>query len=621
MKSILNSNSAVYTLLVLIPLLVYSHCIFYGITYYDDELLISKNLEFLSHPSNIVKAFTTDAFYLSKSIDLYRPLQTASFIVDAQWGVDPVLMAHTTNILLHIAACLVIFKLLLAMNFRRSIAIAGSLIYTVHFLFSSAVIWIPARGDLLLSLFTFLAMLTFIRFADTNSWRYSVLHMLFFALALFSKETAVVLPLLFVIYLWAAEKLNRLNKRYLLILGFYGLIFILHLSLRNASVKDSANVTGIIPIIKNLPTIPETVARFFVPVNVSTLPAYQPLSTGTGIVIISALAVFFLFHKNYFSRMTLFGLAWFFILIAPGMTYFPDFYFYCYEHVDHRTYLVCFGLLLVVLGIAQTYQLDKKKSFVTGMVLLLVYLLVVNLHFSKRYKNRLEFAKLTMATNPKSALGFSFYGFEMLAQGKEDEALSYFSQSLKVCPMLPPPLEQRAAIYRKRNLNREALADLNALLATNPDYSADDYTSRALIKIDLHDYDGALEDFTTALRLDPEDIQAKKGSMEIRRTVVNNALLPNVKKALEYNELGVMAGKKGDYRAALAYFRQALSSDPQFYDVEVNIGQCLRELGDLVGACKSWESAVSNGNVLAVSLLKAECSQSTIPAANSLPSK
>lgn len=62
---------------------VYFKTLSFGITNADDDVLITGNIAFLQHLPNIFKVFTLDAYYLQKSIDLYRPLQSASFILDA----------------------------------------------------------------------------------------------------------------------------------------------------------------------------------------------------------------------------------------------------------------------------------------------------------------------------------------------------------------------------------------------------------------------------------------------------------------------------------------------------------------------------------------------------------
>jgi tetratricopeptide (TPR) repeat protein len=195
----------------------------------------------------------------------------------------------------------------------------------------------------------------------------------------------------------------------------------------------------------------------------------------------------------------------------------------------------------------------------------------------------------------------------MLAQGNEENALKYLSHSISMVRQFTPSLHCRALIYRNRQMNKEALADLDTLLATDPSYGAGDYNLRGVIKVEMKDYVGARRDFEAALRLDPEYGKAKTALRELDRTVRDNQLLPHVRTAQESNESGVKAAGKGNFRAAAAYFRNAIVSDPGFYEVYVNLGNCLINLGDLYGACTAWKNASQHGIEASAELLKTYC--------------
>jgi tetratricopeptide (TPR) repeat protein len=498
---------------------VYFKCLFYGITNSDDEVLIAGNLPFLQDFSNILKVFTTDAFYQVKSIDLYRPLQSATFILDAQWGLNPVFVAHLTNLMLHTVTCLVVFRLLRLLEFRERIAFFGALVYSVHYLFMTAVAWLPARGDLLLALFAFLTLASFINIVTSGGWRNYLLHFIFFALAIFSKETAVVLPLLLALYLVGYGRTAVLNRSHLCLPLFYLTVQLLYFWLKARSVVLYKGDTGLVPLLKNLPTIPETVAKFYLPLNMSTLPAYQLPATAAGVLIVAGLLLLHFRYKARFDRRLLFYAGWTLLLLVPAMLYFPAFYYFAYEHVDNRAYIICFGLLLLNLNIVQTFDLDRKRYFSAACLLLLAYLAALNLHFSGNYRNPAAFALRAIKTNPGSAQAYMTYGSELYLQGQDDEALDNLNQAIRIFNRYMPALHVRALIYRKRGLDREALADLDTLLTMDPEYDAADYILRAKIKIDLHDYDGAIRDYGLALKLSPGNAEAAQGLKELQRVI------------------------------------------------------------------------------------------------------
>nr|WP_246559529.1 glycosyltransferase family 39 protein [Geoanaerobacter pelophilus] len=419
--------------------------------------------------------------------------------------MDTVLVAHGTNLLLHILSCLAVFRLFLLLNLRRQIALLGALVYATHYLFMTAVAWLPARGDLLLALFTFLTLITFIIQLETGKLRYYLYHGMFFTLAIFSKESAVVLPLLLYIYVWAYRKKDLLTRKKTAFLAlYYAAVLTVYFMLKSAAVILYKGDTGIVPFLKNLRTLPEMVARFYLPVNMSTLPEYKLSATLAGVLVLVGLTALLWQARERVGREVLFAVAWFLLCILPGMAYFPLFYYFAYEHVDHRAYVTCFGLLLLNLQLVQAYGLDQKRYFNSVTLGLLLYLALFNLYYSGNYKDPAAFALRAIRTNPHSAQAFATYGTALHLQGRDDEALENLNRAIQIFRKYMPALHTRAEIYRLRGLNREALADLNTLLATDPEYSADDYYLRGLIRKELGDSAGAAADFNAALRLNPE---------------------------------------------------------------------------------------------------------------------
>lgn len=508
-----------YLMISALSFAVYFKCLFYGITKIDDDILIAANLPFLQKFSNILQVFTTDAFYQVKSIDLYRPLQSLSFIIDMHLGLNPTFAVHMTNILLHQLTCIVFYKLLLLLEFRPLVALTGALIYSVHYLFVSTVAWIPARGDLLLALFTCLTVITFIRFIDCACWRTCGAHLLCFSLALFSKETAVLIPLLLMVYVWAFKKKDVIQIRNLILPVCYAAQSLIYFVIKAVSVSPLKGVTGIIPFFKNIRTFPETVAKFFIPINISTLPAYKLSSTVTGLLIIAGLLLIHICLWKKLDCRPFFYFSWFVLFIIPGMVYYPSFYQFCYEHVEHRTYLVCCGLLMLMLNLLQLFELDKTRYFSICIAVLICYLTVPNLLLSENYRNPTNFSLRAIRTNPDSALAYSTYGAELYMLGRLEESLDNFNRALSIYDRYLHALHYRARVYVQRGLLQEALADLDTLIATDPSYDANDYYLRAQVKVVLSDYAGAGSDYAAVLRLDPGHCGANKGLQELQKRV------------------------------------------------------------------------------------------------------
>jgi hypothetical protein len=111
--SFIKKNPIVYLLfLVIFPLVLNWKNITYELTTSDDTWIITNNYSFLSDFKNVFKAFTKDNFMSKKGIAYYRPLQTVSFMIDAQIPGEKTYAYHFSNILYHILTVIVLFPYL-----------------------------------------------------------------------------------------------------------------------------------------------------------------------------------------------------------------------------------------------------------------------------------------------------------------------------------------------------------------------------------------------------------------------------------------------------------------------------------------------------------------------------
>ena len=106
-------------------------------------------------------------------------------------------------------SCL-IFVLLQKLGHKRELSFLFALLFTCHPVLVSAVVWLPGRTDTLLGLFTIISFLTLIKFIDTKSPLNFIIHGIAFILALLTKETAIVLPIVF-FYLFNSNKKKNHN--------------------------------------------------------------------------------------------------------------------------------------------------------------------------------------------------------------------------------------------------------------------------------------------------------------------------------------------------------------------------------------------------------------------------
>jgi tetratricopeptide (TPR) repeat protein len=167
---------------------------------YDDNVYVVNN-PYIKGEHNVAAALTSPYYAGTARPTLYRPLTTISYIFDRSvWGMNP-LGFHLTNIMLHALCSAIFYLLLLSLLKDRLAALVGGLLFAIHPVHTEAVAWITGRAEILAGAFFLLAFLLYLK-ARTSS-RLSAAYIgsvVFYMLAVLSKETAASLPLVLIIY-------------------------------------------------------------------------------------------------------------------------------------------------------------------------------------------------------------------------------------------------------------------------------------------------------------------------------------------------------------------------------------------------------------------------------------
>ena len=102
-------------------------------------------------------------------------------MIDAAIGGKSPVIYHVANVIYHILTCVSLLSLLSLMGFSKPKALIGALFFAVHPMMGHAVLWIPARGDLLVTLFTLLSFSMLILYLRDKRVHHLLLQMLFLA--------------------------------------------------------------------------------------------------------------------------------------------------------------------------------------------------------------------------------------------------------------------------------------------------------------------------------------------------------------------------------------------------------------------------------------------------------
>src|SRR3990172_2770395 len=161
----------------------------------------------MKDPGNIPRFFTS-AEMASQMEELrgYRPLTYASYALNHAISGDGVTGYHIVNFLLHLANILLVF-LAVGAVFRKSgredpfyPALFAAAVFALHPVQTGAVTYLSARSALVASLFYLAAFYVYVRHRESGKTCLLAMSAGLYLLGLLSKETAVSLPALILVY-------------------------------------------------------------------------------------------------------------------------------------------------------------------------------------------------------------------------------------------------------------------------------------------------------------------------------------------------------------------------------------------------------------------------------------
>ena len=640
-----------WALLVLLPFFVYIKTTGFLFIEFDDVAIIKNNFPIITSIKNIGIAFSTDAF-LARHGDFYRPMQTVIFFIDAFIGGERPWIYHLSGLLIHILTVISFYVLLKKLGIKNLTALFIALIFSVHPLLSSAVSWVPATGDLLIGLFSILLFTSFINYIKSSNKIWLCFNILLFVLAIFSKETAILLPILLLYYYWFVSNEEFNFKKVLPLIVFWGFTFVGYYIMRSKVVTGTppAFILGIAPFISNLPTIPIAIAKFILPANLSTLPLFEPVFTGIGSVIligIIILVVCFITAKKWLPVM---GFAWFMLFIIPPMFFKLYFSKHLLEYYEHRMYLPLAGLLIILAYVLDNILYNNRRQlYYWSPVVTIVLFSFMSLIRSDDFKNSVAF--FSNATNRGNAGACSKRGELYYNERDFTNALADFEKSIELSnEEYPPAFFNRGRVRAEQSKDHKgAEEDFSKTILLDSTYM-EAYISRANERIFNQNSPGAMQDIEKAKRYDSSNarIYSTLGKVYVNANDFINAEKAFTKTitldsgfAEAYNDRAFVRYKIKDYNNALQDCNQAIALFPQFLNAYYNKGiiymelkqpeiairtfdttlaltnnfyfgyfyrgMAKKEIHDLKGACDDWQQSVNLGFKMAQDTINKYC--------------
>jgi len=428
---------------------------------WDDEVIVEGNqlIRSWGHLPDIFKASVFGAPI--HSIGYYRPLQIFSYLVDySLWQLNPI-GYHLSNVILHLLNVFLVFLLLTALGVRRDVAYLVCLIFGIHPVNTEAVTYISGRGDVLFTFFSLLCFLFFIFGIRHSSGGfkekiYYFFSIIFYLLALFSKENAVVLPFIMTAFVFLrAEFFKSLStdqrKSYLLCLAVllllsFGYLFIRFIFLKKATSAPLSLIADA-PFWQRVLTLPRILLTYIgliifpIHLHMEYLFVENSLTGPWFLLGLPALfGIFYFILRSFRSFKTaLFFMAWFLIGLAPFYNVIVPLHA---TLLEHWVYFPSIGFLTLAVWLILDFLRKKKvqakpilrNSIVVFLFCLLIYYGIYTILRNQDWSDPLRLYEHDLKYEPNSFLLYNNLGVEYFRQGKMEKAKDAFLASIEVSP-------------------------------------------------------------------------------------------------------------------------------------------------------------------------------------------
>jgi len=506
--------------LALSVLVVFGRLAFFDFVFFDDHVYVIEKAQVLAGltPGSIRWAFTaTDAGF-------WHPLTWLSLMVDREiWGLNPG-GYHITNVLLHLAATLLLFAALhrLTGALWKSGFVAA--LFALHPLHVESVAWIAERKDVLSGLFWMLSLLLYARYVERPGWGRYILVLFSFVLGLMAKAMIVTLPIIFLLLdIWPCRRLWAGNWRknwrlvvgekipFLLIGAAVGLVTIMA-EQQVGALKTFEEFPFFVRLTSAIVAYGFYLYKAVLPFNLSVHyphPGVWPLGTVVSAASVLAL-ITFLAVKNLRSRpYLLVGWFWYLISLLPvsGLIQIGS-----HAYADRYTYIPLIGIFIaVVWGVGECVSSSIKTNdlgisplavAVMGVSIILIFALT-SVRQVGYWQNAETLFRQAVAVTENNYLAHNNLGAALSRQGRYGEAMPQFERALQIRPGYVEASFNMGEALAGQGRFGEALSVYGRVLAMQPGFAAG-HNNIAIVYARTGNIDQAIVHFREAIRIRPD---------------------------------------------------------------------------------------------------------------------
>ncbi len=596
-------------LLVAMTLVAYIPAMRGGYVWDDDaHVLANITLRDVEGLGRIWGALWADETYYPITTQYYPMVFTSFWVEYHLWGLHP-LGYHVTNVLLHAVNAVLLWFVL------RRLSVPGAwlaaAIFALHPVHVESVAWITERKNVLSAAFYLSAMLAYLRFnlpGDTTAsghagdtrgvqWRFYVLAVILYLLALLSKTVTCSLPAALLLLIW--WKRDRLSWRDIVPLLP---LFAAGAALGLATVWMERTQVGAMGEEWSLPFIGRCLVAgrvlwfyagklvwpheliFIYPrwvVDVASWPQWLfPLAALVVMVLLWL-------RRRQIGKGPLVAVLVFAGTLTPALGFF-NVYPMLFSYVaDHFQYLASIGLIALfsagVVRVSARLGPRRKAVGIPTSAILLAALggLVWNRGYA--YQDAETLWRDTIDRNPSAWIAHLNLGMILDARDQVDLAMAHYKRVLHLKRDYPDALNLLGAALVKKGRATEAIPHFVKALETWPGY-AEAYNNFGKALFQLGKFDEAVDKHATAVRLRPDSAEArrdlaaaliKQGNVKEAIGQLTEALRQDPSHVQAHSNLGSLLAGQGRLEQAMVHFRAAVRLAPDYAPAHANLATAL----------------------------------------------
>jgi len=488
-------------------LLVYTRSLFCGFVR-DDIPQIVQNRQVQSWeylPQLLGSHLWSQVARQDINIIFYRPIFSVWMLLVHTFGGLAPWFWHLSNILLHVVATYLVFRLCQRLTGSDFGAAAAAAIFAVHPIHVDAVTWVSASCEVLFAIFALAAMLALVDI-DENAQPRVWVSAIWFGAGLFAKETGIAMLPVVAVFAWVQLKGRREGGRRFWEAAYpYGVVTAGYLLMRWAVMHRVGVETGEhswAEVIFSGPSILLFyLKKLFVPWNLSGCYMNPLMASPTAafwvqlVGVLIGLAAIAWFAIRYRSLLGL-AAALIVIPVLPAVAVIRVYPQGDMSH-DRYLYLSSVGLsLLVALLLKRVWSFEKpaKVAVIAMVIAVLGVFSTVAVSQQRYYQDDRAFYARVLEVSPANAIIRGMLGNIYLDEGRTDLALVEFQKANESAPE-----NQKVTLFLARGLfvagkYHEAETVLNGLLETphlDPHRRKTTLLSLANVEITLENLDYA----------------------------------------------------------------------------------------------------------------------------------